>query len=126
MKLIQALPRRMCFGAASASSIELCVAEWIAGSKYRHQTTVFADHGGGDPLIDVEVFRLSRAKTLSSWHLAYKIRQQVVREKYQLIVTQQHIATAARIAAFNPARARRPPDAQLTSIPPALAMVLGL
>jgi glycosyltransferase involved in cell wall biosynthesis len=102
VKLIQALPRRMCFEAASASSIELCVAEWIAGSQYRHQTTVFADHGGGgDPLMDVEVFRLPRATTLSSWRLAYNIRQQVERRNYELIVTQQHVATAARIAAFN-------------------------
>ena len=102
MKLIQALPRRMYFEAASASSIELCVAEWIAGSQYRHQTTVFADYGGGGgPLIDVEVFRLPPATTLSSWRLAYSIRQQVERQKYELIVTQQHVATAARIAAFN-------------------------
>jgi glycosyltransferase involved in cell wall biosynthesis len=101
VKLIQALPRRMCFGAASASSVELCVAEWIAGSQYRHQTTVFADRGGGDPLMDVEVFRLPRATTLSSWRLAYTIRQQLERQNYELIATQQHVATAARIAAFN-------------------------
>jgi glycosyltransferase involved in cell wall biosynthesis len=101
VKLIQALPRRMCFGAASASSIELCVAGWIAGSQYRRQTTVFADHGGGEPLMDVEVFRLPRATTLSSWRLAYNIRQRIERENYELIVTQQHVATAARIAAFN-------------------------
>ncbi len=91
----------MCFGAATASSIELCVAEWIAGSQYRHQTTVFADRGDGDPLLDVEIFRLATRRTLSSWHLAYKIRQQVECQNYELIVTQQHVATAGRISAFN-------------------------
>jgi glycosyltransferase involved in cell wall biosynthesis len=101
MKIIQAVPRRMRFEAKAASSVELCVADWVSGSRYRQETTVFAERGGA-PLIDVDIFRLAPAKRLSSWHLAYTIRQQVKLKGYELVVAQQHIATAARIAAFSP------------------------
>jgi glycosyltransferase involved in cell wall biosynthesis len=101
MKIIHALPRRMRFEAAAASSIELCVAEWVSGSRYRPETTVFAERGKG-PLIDIDIFRLAPARRLSSWHLAYTIKRQVKLRGYELIVTQQHIPTAAKIAAFNP------------------------
>jgi glycosyltransferase involved in cell wall biosynthesis len=102
MKIIQSLPRLMRFEAQGASSVELCVADWISGSRYRRETTVFAERGGA-PLIDVEVFRLNPARRLSSWHLAYTVRRQVALRGYDLIVAQQHIPTVARIAAFNPA-----------------------
>jgi glycosyltransferase involved in cell wall biosynthesis len=101
MKIIHALPRRMRFEAKTASSVELCVAEWVSGSRYRPETTVFAERGEA-PLLDVDVFRLAPAKRLSSWHLAYTIRQQVKLRRYELIVAQQHIPTVSRIAAFNP------------------------
>jgi len=91
----------MRFEATKASSIELCVAEWVSGSRYRQETTVFAERGAA-PLIDVDIFRLAPTKRLSSWHLAYTIRRQVKLGGYDLVVTQQHIPTAARIAAFSP------------------------
>lgn len=101
MKIIQALPRRMKFEARAASSVELCVSEWVSGSRYRGETTVFAERSDQTPLLDVDIFRLDPAPKLASWHLALSIREQVRKKGYQLIVTQQHIATAARIAAFN-------------------------
>jgi glycosyltransferase involved in cell wall biosynthesis len=91
----------MCFEAKSASSIELCVADWVSGSRYRGETTIFAERGGA-PLLDVEIFRLAPARHFASWHLAFTIRQEVRKRGYQLIVAQQHIPTVARIAAFNP------------------------
>jgi glycosyltransferase involved in cell wall biosynthesis len=100
MKIIQSLPRVMRFQTEGASSVELCVADWISGSRYRHETTVFAERGG-TPLIDVEVFRLAPAKRLTSWHLAYTIRRQIALRGYELVVGQQHVPTVARIAAFN-------------------------
>jgi glycosyltransferase involved in cell wall biosynthesis len=100
MKIIHAIPRRMRFEAATASSIELCVADWVSGSRYRKQTTVFAERGEA-PLIDVDIFRLAPAKRFASWRLAYTIRQQVKLRGYDLVVAQQHIPTVARIAAFN-------------------------
>lgn len=101
MKIIQALPRRMKFEAKAASSVELCVSEWVSGSRYRGSTTVFAERSDASPLLDVDIFRLTPAPRLASWHLALSIRQQVKAKGYDLIVTQQHISTAARIAAFN-------------------------
>jgi glycosyltransferase involved in cell wall biosynthesis len=101
MKIIHALPRRMRFEAKAASSVELCVAEWVSGSRYREETTLFAERGG-TPLIDVDMFRLEPVKRFASWHLAHTIRRQIKLRGYELIVTQQHIPTAARIAAFNP------------------------
>jgi glycosyltransferase involved in cell wall biosynthesis len=101
MKIIHALPRRMRFEAEAASSVELCVAEWVSGSRYRQDTTVFAEQGAA-PLLDVDIFRLAPARRFASWHLAHAIRRQVNLRGYDLIVTQQHIPTAARIAAFNP------------------------
>lgn len=90
----------MSFGVTTNSSIELCVAEWTAGSRYKMETTVFAESGRA-PLLDVEVFRLTPVKRLRSWHLALMIRQQMKLRGYELIITHQHIPTAARIAAFN-------------------------
>lgn len=102
MKIIQALPRRMAFEARHATSVELCVSEWVSGSRYRADTTVFAERSDAAPLLDgVDVFRLDPVRTLSSWHLAASIRRQIKAKGYQLIVTQQHIPTAARIALFN-------------------------
>jgi glycosyltransferase involved in cell wall biosynthesis len=102
MKIIHSLPRSMRFEAKAASSIELCVAEWVSGSRYRQDTTVFAERGAAPPLLDVDIFRLPPAKRLSSWHLAHTIRRQVKMRRYDLVVAQQHIPTVARIAAFNP------------------------
>jgi glycosyltransferase involved in cell wall biosynthesis len=91
----------MRFEVNATSSIELCVADWVGSSRYRHETTIFAEHGTSS-LIDVDVFRVPPAKRLASWHLAYTIRRQVKLRGYELIVAQQHIPTVARIAAFNP------------------------
>ncbi len=101
MKLIQALPGRMRFEAKAASSIELCVADWVSGSRYRQDTTVFAEPGEA-PLTNVNLFRVAPARRFASWRLAVTIRRQVRLHGYQLIVVQQHIPLAARIAAFNP------------------------
>lgn len=102
MKIIQAIPRRMRFEARASSSVELCVSEWVSGSRYRAETTIFAERSDAPPLLDIDIFRLEPAKRLSSWHLGLSIRRQVRAKGYDLIVTQQHIATAARIAMFNP------------------------
>jgi glycosyltransferase involved in cell wall biosynthesis len=101
MKIIQALPGRMRFEAKAASSVELCVAEWVSGSRYRQETIVFAEPGEA-PLIDVEIFRVAPARRLASWRLAHTIRRQVKLRGYDLVVAQQYIPAVARIAAFNP------------------------
>lgn len=99
--IIQALPRRMSFEARKSTSVELCVSEWISGSQYRQETTVFAEQSENPPLLDVNIHRLKPARRLSSWRLAQSIREVARQQGCELIATQQHIPTAARIALFN-------------------------
>ncbi|SIR47364.1 glycosyltransferase family 4 protein [Bosea sp. TND4EK4] len=100
MKIFQILPRRMRFSRIRASSVELCVSEWVGGSRFRDQTTVFAE-AGSDPLVDVAVHRWQPAERGVSWQTALEIRREAARRGCDLIIVQQHIATAARIARFN-------------------------
>jgi len=100
MRIIQALPGRMRFEAGVPNSIELCVAEWVAGSRYRQSTTILAESGGA-PLIDVDVYRRAPVKHLTSVHIGYTIRKLVMARRYELIVSQQHVSTTAIIAELN-------------------------
>jgi glycosyltransferase involved in cell wall biosynthesis len=101
MKIFQVLPRRMRFDVSGASSVELCVADWVSGSRFRASTTVIAETGN-EPLIPIDIKRFTPAKHLSSWRGALFIRGAAKQSGCDLIVTQQHVPTAARIAAFNP------------------------
>lgn len=101
MKIFQVLPRRMRFDVSGASSVELCVADWVSGSRYRASTTVIAE-AGNEPIIPVNIKRFTPAKRLSSWRGALFIRGAASQSGCDLIVTQQHVPTSARIAAFNP------------------------
>ncbi|MCM2476289.1 glycosyltransferase family 4 protein [Rhizobium sp. CG5] len=91
----------MAFEARKSSSVELCVAEWVSGSRFRDQTTIFAEQSSERPLLDVAIHRLEPAPRLASWHLARSIRAFAAKKGSKLIATQQHIPTAARIALFN-------------------------
>jgi len=91
----------MRFEAGAANSIELCVSEWIAGSRYRQSTTVLAEIGKSPP-IEVDVYRREPVRRFTSLHIAYTIRNLVKAREYDLIVSQQHVSTAAAIAALNP------------------------
>ncbi|MEA3389280.1 glycosyltransferase family 4 protein [Sphingobium sp. CCH11-B1] len=102
MKVVQAIPRRMRFEKSAASSVELCVSEWVAGSRYRNDTIVVAEASEQPPILDVAVERLPPARKLTSWRLATFLRGFVKRAGVDVIVTQQHIPTAGRIALFNP------------------------
>jgi glycosyltransferase involved in cell wall biosynthesis len=101
MKIFQVLPRRMRFDVSGASSVELCVADWVSGSRFRASTTVIAEIGN-EPLIPINIKRFTPAKRLSSWRGGLFIRGAAKQSGCDLIVTQQHVPTAARIAAFNP------------------------
>lgn len=92
----------MTFSFGRATSVELCVSEWVAGSRYKDTTTIVAEQSNTPPLLDMNIFRLPPAKHLTSWRAALAIRHEAIRTKCDLIVVQQHIATAARIAAFSP------------------------
>jgi glycosyltransferase involved in cell wall biosynthesis len=100
MNIFQCLPRQMTFSRKGASSVELCVSEWMSKSRFREGIHIIAE-AGNDPLIDIDVLRLKPAKRLSSFDLAFQIRQLRKRLDCALILTQQHIPTAARIALAN-------------------------
>jgi glycosyltransferase involved in cell wall biosynthesis len=102
LKILQTLPRRMHFTKRVSHSVELCVSEWVAGSRYRDTTMVVAEQSDEAPLIDIAILRLPPAKRLASWHLALTLRRHIKKAGTDVIVTQQHIATAGRIALFNP------------------------
>jgi glycosyltransferase involved in cell wall biosynthesis len=100
MKILQALPGGMRFESGMANSIELCVSEWIAGSRYRQCTSVLAEPGRS-PLLDVDVQRRASVRRLKSVSIAYSIRRLVKARGYELIASQQHVTTAALIAVLN-------------------------
>jgi len=102
LKIFQVLPRRMDFGIAASTSVELCVADWVMGSRYCDTTTIVAEKAEGPPLFETQFLRLTPARYLSSWRAAWEIRKAAAASGGDIIVAQQHIATAARYAAFNP------------------------
>ena len=101
MKVVQAIPRRMRFEKSAASSVELCVSEWIEGSRHRDETIVVAEESSQPAMLDVAIERLPPARRFTSWRLATFLRGLVRRKGVDVIVTQQHIPTAGRIAFFN-------------------------
>lgn len=101
MKIFQVLPGRHDFSVNGATSVELCVAGWVGGSRFRESTTVVAEQGDS-PLLSTSILRLPPFHRLVSWRLAHAVRLSAKRQGCDLIVCQQHLATAARIAAFSP------------------------
>jgi glycosyltransferase involved in cell wall biosynthesis len=90
----------MRFESGKANSVELCVAEWISGSRYRKSTTVLAEPGQ-TPVIEIDVLRRTSTRRLNSVHMAYTIRRLVKALGIDLIASQQHVTTAALIALLN-------------------------
>lgn len=102
MKILQCLPRRMRFTAERASSVELCVAEWTSHSRYRQSTTVVAEASDAPPLLDIPVHRLPPPRKPTSLQLAWEVRK--IAPRFDLIVSQQHVPTTARIRALSRSR----------------------
>ena len=92
----------MRFEAGKANSIELCVAEWVSGSRYRDSITVLAEPASAAPVTAVAVHRRGPVRRLVSFDIATSIRRLAASQGCDLIVTQQHIPTAARISLLNP------------------------
>ena len=97
MKIAIVMPRYTSFGPARATSIDLCVRDFVAHSRHRAQTRIICD--------PVEVpfagFNLEPAPAagpgghlLKAWRAAAQIRRSPV----DLVVVQQHLPTAFVIA----------------------------
>ena len=101
MRVFQVLPGRHDFAVNGATSVELCVADWVAGSRFRDSTTIVAAQGDS-PLLPISIYRLPPFRRFASWRLALAVRRAAKRLGCDLIVCQQHVATASRIAILSP------------------------
>jgi glycosyltransferase involved in cell wall biosynthesis len=101
MRVFQVLPGGKTFAVNGATSVELCVAEWVAGSRFRDSTTIVAAQGDS-PLLPISIYRLPPFRRFVSWRMALAVRRAAKRLGCDLIVCQQHVATAARIAMASP------------------------
>jgi glycosyltransferase involved in cell wall biosynthesis len=101
MRVFHVLPGRHDFAVNGATSVELCVADWVGQSRFRDSTTIVAEQGDS-PLLPISIVRTPPIYQFVSWRLAYAVRRAARRKGCDLIVCQQHVATAARIAALSP------------------------
>jgi glycosyltransferase involved in cell wall biosynthesis len=87
----------MRFGPSNASSIDLCVRDLVAASRYRKTTTVVCCEN--ETLFpEVDVMTYTRAVDDSRRRKVAFVLQQVSRISPDLIVVQQHLPTAAALA----------------------------
>lgn len=98
MRILMFLPRHMRFGPSNASSIDLCVRDLVAASRYRDTTTVVCCEN--ETLFsEVDILTYSRAVDDSRRRKVAFAVDQVARTSPDLIVVQQHLPTAAALAA---------------------------
>lgn len=97
LAMFQVMPREMYFGVSRATSIDLCVRDLVAASRFRATTTIFAerveDHFPGfavEPLPD--------ARRAATFFRAGHVARLAQARRPDLIVVQQHLPTAAAIA----------------------------
>ncbi|WP_082072990.1 glycosyltransferase family 4 protein [Hyphomicrobium sp. 99] len=101
MRILMFLPRHMRFGPSNASSIDLCVRDLIAASRYRDTTTVVCCEN--ETLFsEIDVMTYSRAVDDSRRRKVAFAVDQVARTAPDLIVVQQHLPTAAALALRTP------------------------
>lgn len=97
LSVFQVMPREMYFGAARATSIDLCVRDLITFSALRATTRIFAE-AQDDCFAGFTVDPLPLAKRRATFTRANHIAGIARRERPDLIVVQQHLPTAAAIA----------------------------
>lgn len=89
MKIAIIMPRRMNFSPKSATSIDLCVHDYVLASKYRDAVTIYAMPVDA-PYADMSVKFFSDQADLL---------RQLDNDKPDLIFAQQHLPTATKLAA---------------------------
>jgi len=105
LSVFQVMPRNMYFGASRATSIDLCVRDLVASSRYRSTTRILAEEIGDlFPGFSIEPLPLqARAATFAR---ANHVARAAHRNPPDIIIVQQHLPTAAAIA-------RRLPNAKI-------------
>jgi len=97
LSVFQVMPREMYFGAARATSIDLCVRDLVTFSALRPTTRIFAEPQD-DCFAGFTVDPLPLAKRRATFTRSNHIAGIARRERPHLIVVQQHLPTAAAIA----------------------------
>ena len=105
LAVFQVMPREMYFGVSRATSIDLCVRDLVAASRFHAATTIFAERVD-DHFPDFMVEPLPSARHAATFFRARHVARIARALRPGLIVVQQHLPTAAAIA-------RRLPDAKV-------------
>ena len=97
MRILVFMPRNMRFGPSNASSVDLCVRDLIAASRYREATTIVCCEN--ETLFpDLSIATYSDTVDASRRRKLAFASQQVSKVSADLIVVQQHLPTAAVLA----------------------------
>ena len=105
LKIFHVMPRAMYFGAAQATSIDLCVRDLIKASRFAKSTQVFAE-AVADEFEDVALHPFPRSAISATRSRAHYVAGIGREHKPDVIIVQQHLPTASAIA-------RRCPDASV-------------
>ena len=101
LSVFQVMPRGMHFGAKKATSIDLCVKDFVSFSRFRATTRVFAAKTEDDfPNFDIVSF--PHVKRATTFRRANFIAEAAKQERPDIIVVQQHLPTAVALAARIP------------------------
>ncbi len=92
------MPRYTSFGPARATSIDLCVRDFVAHSRYRADTRIICDRVDA-PFQGVDIEPAPAAGAGGHLVKAWRLAAQISRRPTDLVVVQQHLPTAFVIAA---------------------------
>jgi glycosyltransferase involved in cell wall biosynthesis len=105
LSVFQVMPRNMYFGASRATSIDLCVRDLVASSRYRSTTRILAEEIA-DLFPGFSIEPLPSQARAATFARANHVARAAHRDPPDIIIVQQHLPTAAAIA-------RRLPNAKI-------------
>lgn len=97
LSIFLVMPRQMYFGAARATSIDLCVRDLLAASRFCSTTTVFAERIDA-PFPGFNIEPLPSVNYAATRARANHVAEMARRKRPDIIIVQQHLPTAAAIA----------------------------
>lgn len=99
--IFQVMPRSMYFGPSRATSIDLCIRDLSLASAFRGSTTILAE-AVADPFPGFAMLDLPQASRAATFTRANYVGRLAKQLSPDVIVVQQHLPTAAAIAARLP------------------------
>jgi glycosyltransferase involved in cell wall biosynthesis len=97
LSVFQVMPRNMHFGTSRATSIDLCVRDLVAASRYRQTTRILAEPAG-DLFPGFSIEPLPAQSRTATFSRANQVARAARRDAPDIIIVQQHLPTAAAIA----------------------------